>query len=79
MDALKATSPLAKIILSYIPEINYHGEQIPNSSIGTNGFNYVTQRLKDWVESSHPKDIQDIIDSEKSKGTNMDLGVLIDL
>lgn len=79
MDAVKATSPLAKIILNYLPEINYHGDYIPNSSIGVNGFNYVTQRLKDWVESYHSKEIRDIINSEKSKGTNMDLGNLIDL
>lgn len=74
-DIKDATSDLAKILLTVIPEINVNGEIIEHTSIGLSGFNSVMCKLKAWAEGSSNSEIQE----ELKKGTPMNVKKLIDL
>lgn len=74
-DIKDSVSDLAKILLKYIPEVNINGEIIDGTSISLSGFNSAMGKLKMWAEDSIIPEVQD----ELKKGTNMDMGKLIDM
>ena len=78
-DAIKASSTMSKMILNNIPEVDLNGKIKPNSSVGIAGFNYVMQRLKEWINSYHNNETQRLINEELRKGANKDLNKLIQL
>lgn len=74
-DINDAISDLAKILLTYFPEVNENGEIIEGTSISLSGFNSVMSKLKMWAESSSNPEIHE----ELKKGTTMDVVKLIGL
>lgn len=57
MGSEEAVSDLAKILLSYFPEVNSEGEVINNTSISLSGFNSTLSKVKLFTEETLDLDV----------------------
>lgn len=73
MGAEESVSDLAKILLSYFPEVNEDGVIIDNTAITLSGFNSTMSKLKLFMEESIDPEVVD----EIAKGGNMDVSKII--
>ena len=74
MGSEESVSDLAKILLSYFPEVNSDGDIINNTSISLSGFNSTLSKVKLFIEESLDPEII----SEAKKGANANLNIIID-
>jgi hypothetical protein len=73
MGSEEAVSDLAKILLSYFPEVNSEGEVINNTSISLSGFNSTLSKVKLFTEETLDLDIT----NELKKGANANMNIVI--
>ena len=73
MGAEEFVSDLAKILLSYFPEVNEDGVIIENTAITLSGFNSAMGKVKLFMEESVDPEIVD----EIAKEGNMDMSKII--
>lgn len=73
MGAEESVSDLAKILLSYFPEVNEDGVIIENTAITLSGFNSAMGKVKLFMEESVDPEIVD----EIAKEGNMDMSKII--
>lgn len=73
MGSEEAVSDLAKILLSYFPEVNSEGEVINNTSISLSGFNSTLSKVKLFTEETLDPDVT----NELKKGANANMNIVI--